>query len=889
MSSSAPPEPNGPDERATAEDGPADDAAQPPRSRLRRTAVGVSVLVVLALVAGVTFTFVTVRKPLPEVTGTQTVPGLSGDVTVHRDDQGVPQVYASDAEDLFTAQGYLDAQDRFFQMDYRRHVTAGRLAELVGDVPEAIDADRTVRTFGWREVAEQEWDLVSPETRSYLQAYSQGVNAYLADRGPDDLGVEYTVLGTRVAVADPDPWDPVDSLAWLKAMAWDLRGNYDDELDRALAYSTLEDVDMVEELFPDFDQSGGEPILRKQDVARTASVRHDAVTQTAGAEVPYGTGLLDAAVASAEEALEAVPVLVGRGDGAGSNSWVVAGEHTASGSPILANDPHLSLEIPGVWSQVGLHCETVDDDCPFDVAGFSFAGFPGVVIGHNADLAWGLTNMGADVTDFFIERVRGDTWLRDAEGEEWATMTTRTETIRVNGGDPVELEVRSTDHGPVVSTVLDVDEVVDSPTEAGTGFGEYAVSLSWTALEPGRTADAIFAMATASDASDVQDAAALFDVPAQNIVFATTDGHIGYQAPGRVPVRHRVAGPVPSDGTWPRPGWDPRYAWQGYVDPADMPRALDPESGYVVAANQAVLPTGTEPYLSSDWDPGFRSGRISALLDAQIATGRPFTVEDMSTIQLDDWSPFAAELVPVLLDLDIDDAYDAAGQELLAGWDYSTDVDSAPAAYFSAVWRNLLSATFWDDLPASMAPSGGARWLVVVQDMLQRPDDPFWDDRSTVNVVETRDEVLTQALVTARRDLTVELSKDPDDWDWGSVHQLSLQHPVLGGSDVPALLRDFVNPRPVALPGGSSIVNATSWDASTGSFAVTTGPSMRMVVDLGDLDGSTWVAAGGVSGHPASSHYEDQLAAWADGETFRFPFSRAAVESSAADTATLTP
>ncbi|WP_370375398.1 penicillin acylase family protein [Isoptericola sp. b515] len=885
MSASTDPVTHESDPPRSGDEPPEDDAAPPRRSRLRRTAVGIAVLVVLAVVATVTFTVVTARRPLPDHAATEQVPGLSGEVTVQRDAQGVPHVYASTAEDLFAAQGFLHAQDRFFEMDYRRHVTSGRLAELVGDVPAAIDADKVIRTFGWRDVAEEEWNLISPESRSYLQAYAQGVNAYLADRAPEDLAVEYTVLGVTVDVADPDPWDPVDSLAWLKAMAWDLRGNYDDELARAKAYSTLEDVELVDELFPAYAAAGNTPILAEEDLRASDA---DTVARTS-TELPWGTEALDAAIESATAALDSVPVLVGRGEASGSNSWVVSGDLTASGEPLLANDPHLSLGAPGIWSQVSLHCEQVDDSCPFDVSGFSFAGFPGVIIGHNGDLAWGLTNLGADVTDFFVERVRNDTWLRDADAEEWVDMESRTETIRVNGGDPVELPVRSTEHGPVVSDVLDVGAVVGSPTEDGTEFGEYAVSLAWTALEPGRTADAVFALGVASDAADVTEAAALFDVPAQNIVFATTDGHIGYQAPGRVPMRRDVDGPVPSDGTWPRPGWDPRFDWTGYVDPADMPRALDPEEGFIVAANQAVLPDGVGPELGKDWDHGFRSERIRTLLTEQISAGRQFTVEDMNEIMLDDWSPFAAALVPVLLEMEIDDPYDAAGQELLAGWDYRTDADSAAAAYFNAVWRNLLSATFWDDLPADALPSGGSRWLVVVRDMLERPDDPFWDDRSTLNVLETRDELLTRALVTARHDLTVELSKDPGDWSWGALHELSLEHPVLGGPDVPGVVRDYVNPGAVEMAGGSSIVNATGWDASTGSFAVQTGPSMRMVVDLADLDASTWVTVTGTSGHPASPHYDDQLSAWAAGETFAWPFSREAVEESAEDTATLVP
>lgn len=863
------------------------------RSRLRRLVVGISLVVVLVLVAATAFTTVIVRRPLPQTSGSLQLAGLTGDVRVVRNDQGVPQIYADDVEDLFRAQGFVAAQDRFFEMDYRRHVTAGRLAELVGNVPEAIKADKVVRTFGWRRVAEQELELISPETRQHLDAYAEGVNAYIASRTPEQLAVEYTVLGASVDVEKPEPWDAVDSLAWLKAMAWDLRGNYDDELQRALAFSTLEDVASVNQLFPTYATGGNATILEPGDLEGDATA--GAVASTGGAApasattatAPSRTPALDAALASARNALAAVPVLVGRGEGTGSNSWVVSGDHTESGKPMLANDPHLSLAAPSIWSQVGLHCNNVGSDCPFDVAGFSFAGFPGVIIGHNGDLAWGLTNMGADVTDFFIERLRDDTYQR---GDEWVPLDTRTETIRVNGSAAIDLKVRSTVHGPIVSDVLDVDPVVDAPTEQGTLLGTYGVSLAWTALTPGRTADAVFAFDTAKNADDIRAAGAMFDVPAQNIVFATADGHIGYQAPGRIPVRASVPGaPVPSDGSWPRDGRDPRFDWQGWVPAEQMPRALDPASGFIVAANQAVLPDGTGPFLTNDWDYGFRSERIRTLIQNQIDSGRKFTVQDFNRIQNDDWSPYAQVLLPALLDVQLADEHDAAGQQLLHGWDGRMDADSAAAAYFAAVWRNLLQETFWDDLPEDMRPDGGSKWLVVVRDMLDKPDNPFWDDRSTLNVTESRDEVLTQAMVSARRDLTVEMAKNPADWKWGTLHQLRLEHPVLGGSSIPAPVRMLMNPSAISMPGSSSVVNATGWDAGTGSFAVKTGPSMRMVVDLGNLDAATWVVVTGTSGHPGSPHYTDQIRAWAEGRTFPFPFSREAVAAESSDVLTLTP
>lgn len=856
----------------------------PSRRVLRAALIVVASLLVVVLVGVGTLSVVLVRRPFPTVDGELEVPGLSSDVTVRRDAQGVPTIEADDPVDLFRAQGYVHAQDRFFEMDYRRHVTAGRLSELVGPDEAALEADKVTRTLGWRRVAEQEWHLLSQTTRDYLQAYADGVNAYLKDRDPSEIAVEYTVLGLRVDVDAPEPWDPVDSLAWLKAMAWDLRGNYDEELDRALTYASVQDVGRVEQLFPDYPQDLHAPILSAADLT---SGGQPTVVPTAA---ETGGGVTDvvwqASLRSAQSALDAVPHLLGDSDAIGSNSWVVSGAYTASGAPLLANDPHLSVSSPGTWTQVGLHCREVDDACPFDVSGFSFAGFPGVIIGHNDQLAWGLTNLGADVTDFFLERIVGDEVLVDGERRP---VSRRTETIKVNGGDDVQLDVVETSHGPIVSDVLDLADVTRSPVADDAPLGRYAVALSWTALTPGRTADAVFALDTAHSAPEVATAAALFEVPSQNIVYATVDGHIGYQAPGRIPIRAQVDGPVPSDGTWPRPGWDSAYDWQGYVDAADMPAALDPPEGFIVAANQAVTPAGTGPALTSDWDYGYRSQRIRDTIAGLVAAGTPIDAEAMSALQNDVHDPLADVLVDHLLAVDIDGAFDADGQDLLRTWDRDADADSPAAMYLAEVWRTLLDRTFADDLPAGMAPTGGSRWLEVVRELLDQPDSPWWDDRSTVGVVEGRDEILAQALVSARRELTVEQGRNPAKWQWGRLHTVDPQHPVLGGDDVPALVRRLVNPGAVAVGGGTSIVDAMAWDAGSGSFGVTSAPSMRMVVDLGNLDASTWVAQTGVSGHPGSAHYADQLGPWSRGETFAWPFSAGAVEDASRDELRLVP
>ncbi|WP_028050809.1 penicillin acylase family protein [Cellulomonas sp. URHD0024] len=849
----------------------------PRRHLVRLSVVTLAVVLVVVLVGVLVTGFVVVRRPLPEVAGTLELPGLGSDVTVTRDGRGVPTITAQSSKDLFMAQGYVAAQDRFFEMDYRRHVTSGRLAELVGNVKDAIDADKVTRTLGWRRVAEQEWKAATPATRAALQAYADGVNAYLDGKPKGAIAVEYTILDLQLDIRDPQKWDPVDSLAWLKAMAWDLRGNYDDELGRADAYSTIGDVGRVDELYPTYPQEMNAPILDRADLPST-------VTDAAAlAPLDLSQGELQRAVASARKALDAVPHLVGQGEGVGSNSWVVSGALTASGEPLLANDPHLGISAPGVWAQVGLRCADVSRACPFDVSGFSFAGIPGVVIGHTPHLAWGLTNLGADVSDFFLEDVTGSTTKVDGGT---APISERTEIIAVNGGDLIRLPVRETVHGPIVSDVLDVATVAAAPApKEGRTF---EVALAWTALQPTRTMEALLAMDVAADAGDIQSAAALLDVPSQNIVFATTDGHIGYQAPGRIPIRADVVGgPVPSDGTWPRPGWDSAYDWQGFVDPADMPRTLDPVDGFVVTANNAVTPQGVGPFLTKDWDYGYRAQRIREQIQA--AKDHKLTVADMSRLQLDQHNPYADVLVPVLLQQHIASAFDREGQDLLRSWDRAQSGDSAAAAYFAAVWADVLRSAFADDLPEGSGPVGGSRWLEVVRGLLDQPTSPWWDDKRTAGVVEGRDEVLTRAMVSARRQLTAQLGRDTSQWRWGDLHKAAPEHLVLGGPSVPGLVRSMVNPSALGVGGGSSIVDATSWDASSGSFGVTSAPSMRMVVDLSDLDSSTWVTLTGTSGHPGSVHYADQFGPWSRGETFAWPFSAAATQADAHDELTLVP
>ncbi|MBM6402131.1 penicillin acylase family protein [Phycicoccus sonneratiae] len=872
----------------------------------RRVLLGLIAFVVVAALVGGVVVVRAVRDSLPTHSGEATLPGLSAAVTVKRDGSGIPHIYGDSVTDLARAQGYVHAQERFFEMDLRRHITAGRLSELVGSA--GVETDKVVRTMGWRRVAEEELPTLEPETRQLLQAYADGVNRYLRGRSPGQVSAEYTVLGLQLPLGDIEDWTPVDSLAWLKAMAWDLRGDYTDELARARLSGRMSRA-QINAAYPAYDSAAHPPILSDAEWAPGRTAPGAGVTTNPSAVPPALTAAdedvvaetttpgAQAAYAAVDRALAAVPQLVGHGDGVGSNSWVLSGQHTASGRPLLANDPHLGVGQPGIWIQNSLHCRTVSAECPLDVSGFSFAGVPGVIIGHNADIAWGFTNLGPDVSDFYLERIVGQTYLRDGE---WEQVTTREETIKVAGGADQRITVRATTHGPIMSDVLSSarEAGARAPTQQeGDENQDYAVSLAWTGLTPSRTADAIIGLNKARTFEQFREAARSFAVPAQNLLYADRAGHIGYQAPGQIPVRRAaIAKSVP--GYWPAPGWDSSYDWTGWVPFEDLPWAFDPPDGVIVAANQEVTSSRT-PFLTSEWDHGWRSTRIAE----RLASLEKATPADMASVQMDDTDLFAKVLVPALLAVPLEGPTGEADQQdlldftedardLLRGWNFSTpasDSDaSAAAAYYNAVWRNLCELLFDDELPADMKADGGDRWRAAVQALLKDPQSEWWDDKLTPNVTEGRDEILRQALVQARLELTKELGKDPQEWDWGKLHRITLEHKVLGGDSVPGPVRWLFNEGPYDMPGGSAIVNANGWDASQG-YEVDWGPSMRMVVDLSDLDGSTWVNQTGVSGHATDDHYADQISDWVAGRQRPWPFSAAAVDDTDPDVMTLRP
>jgi penicillin amidase len=448
----------------------------------------------------------------------------------------------------------------------------------------------------------------------------------------------------------------------------------------------------------------------------------------------------------------------------------------------------------------------------------------------------------------------------------------------------VDLTVRSTRHGPIVTDLNSAYRTIAEHEAAALGrpAPEHQLSLQWTALTPGPTPSAIFAFNVARDWPSFRAAAASFQVPSQNLLYADVDGNIGYQAPGAVPIR------ASEEGTMPVPGWTSRYGWVGSIPYDELPSVLNPPRGYIVTANNAAVGPEFPQLITRDWDAGYRAKQIDVRLQRLLSAEKKVTAAEMRAIQADTYDANAATLAPLIIAIG-NRADPASGMakaaRLLTGWDYGDDADSAAAAYFAVFWKNLLADAFGRKLPASAPPDGGDRWFRVVQTLVSEPGSEWWTD-STLGVA-GRDDMIEHAGNAAWKEAVQRLGGDPSSWRWGSLHTLELTNASFGTSGI-APVEWLFNRGPYRVGGGSSIVNATGWDASAG-YEVGHVPSMRMVIDLADFDRSTWVNLTGASGHAFDPHYADQTALWVRGQTRPWPFTPAASREAATQTLRLTP
>lgn len=798
---------------------------------LKKALLGILVfLVVLALVLGGGGVYL-VRRNFPQTSGTLVVPGLQAKVRVLRDQWGIPHIYAQNNHDLFFAQGYVHAQDRMWQMEFWRRIGMGRLAEILGK--SALESDKFLRTVGFARVAEEELRRMDSTTRDILQAYADGVTAYIQQR-KGRLGIEFTLLGLTGAKFEPEPWSPTHSLTWAKVMAYDLGGNMDSEIMRALLLKKFGE-DAVQQLLPAYRPD------------------HPVIVPTGVAWQDVDTSLL--------AVLDEVNRYTGREVlGTGSNNWVIAGSKTTTGAPLLANDPHLSIQMPSIWYEIGLH------GGDFDVVGASFPGAPGVIIGHNRSIAWGVTNLGPDCQDLFVEKINPNNPNQYEFQGQWRDMQVIEEEIRVAGrSEPVRLTVRITHHGPIVDDVM-------GPLPTGT-------ALRWTALEPNTLFQAVVKLDLARNWDEFRNALREWDIAAQNFVYADVQGNIGYQSTGKWPIRAK------GDGLMPVPGHTGEYEWLGYVPFEEMPYLFNPAQGFVVTANHAVVDEKYPYLVSLEWSSGYRAARITEMIQAKAT----LSAQDIQAMHADTLSLGAKEVLPYFLSLKPQAQELRQALEILRGWDYRFDKDSAGAAIFGAALLHLVRDTYLDEMGASIFKQYFASSSMTTVALIKGLEDatwPWFDDKRTAQV-ETRDDILLRALKHAVDDLTKRLGPDMPRWKWGSVHTAIFRNQSLGKSGI-APIEALLNRGPVPVNGAGEVVNNTPFNIMR-PYEVSVLPSYRQIVDLADWTRSQSMHTTGQSGHTSHKHYADMILHWRDVAYHPMLWTPEQVEQAAVDTLILKP
>lgn len=794
---------------------------------LGRILLALLALVLLAAVAG----FLILRSSLPQVEGQLAVAGLQGPVTVVRDADGVAHINADSISDAYRALGFVHAQDRLWQMEFQRLVAAGRLSEAVGE--PGLDTDIFLRTIGVAQAAENAWaNLDDAEMRRWLEAYTAGVNSYLESRS-GVLPPEFLLLGH-----EPEPFTPVDIIGWGKMMAWDLAGNWDRELLRA-RLMTLLDEQEVRNLYPQWpgdmhvtiEGSWSDPEGPASPVSGDTEEPGEAEPEEL--PLPPGQAATPDILAQFDLAAVAAAFRPRLSYDAGSNAWVLAGEHTASGMPLLANDPHLGMSAPSLWYLVHIQAPGLD------VMGGSLPGTPAVLLGRNADIAWGLTNTGTDVQDLFIEQLSPTDDGAYLTEDGYVDFTVRTEVIRVKGQEDVVLEVRESRHGPVVSDIAgDFGEIAE------LDGNRYVLTLRWSALdETDGTVGAVVRLNQATDWESFNAALEGFANPQQNIMYADMEGNVGFLAPGRVPVRPQ------GDGFAPVPGWTGEYSWTGYVPFAELPRSYNPPGGRIINANQQVTPADYPHLLTLDWTVPYRADRIIELLDSL----ERHNVRSSMRIQTDEVSLYARELAGELLQLDLRDARLQELQAELFGWTGEMASDAVAPLIIAAWQREFLPLALGSRLGGHFAAWAGHRPVVILE-LLRGPD-------SACEPVGC-EELALRAFEQAADWLESQLGPDVSGWHWGRLHRLEQEHAVLGGSPLAALANLGIE-----TGGGTYTVNAARYDlmGTDAPFRQTEGPGYRTVMDLGDPDSSVFMQSTGQSGNLLSPHYRDLQAPWRDG------------------------
>lgn len=779
--------------------------------------------VVMPLLMVIIFSAFYLFKSLPADTGELAIQGIKASTVLSRDKQGVTHIHGSTDTDAFFALGYAHAQDRLWQLEVQKRTAQGRLSEIFGK--ESVSQDIWFRTLGLYQSASKSWDSLSPEAQTALQSYAAGINAWLESKPV--LPLEFLLLDI-----EPELWHVHDSLAWIKVFALNLSDSYRQEITRFLATQMLTE----EQLATVFHTYPSDAPVTVMDLSRKNK--------------QYGRGLIQ--LLALQKSLEDELKIGGRF--VGSNAWVVSAKYSEEGQTILANDPHLGLQIPSLWYAASLKGNRLD------VSGMTLVGLPIVIFGRNQNIAWGGTAMMTDSQDLYFERINPDNPSHYLTNEGWKSFEVRQEKIGVRADfpsslraalKPVEIDVRTTIRGPVISDVVNV-------------FSQ-PVSLEWTALSnQDTTFEGFYRLNYANNWNSFNAALSLHVSPNLNMLFSDKSGNIGYLGIGSIPIRKKGTGSVPV------PGWNSDYGWSGFVSADEWPQVFNPSQGYIVNANNKVVDEHYPYFISHNWAPPARATRITQLLEEKIASGSAFSLADMGRIQADTLNLPAQKLIPVLTALTPQNEKQRQAINYLSKWNGDMRRDSNAASIFTVWMRFLRQSLFADELTGQWGKLQEKNLLTSVSNGVTLENIHFaltsssdnWCDNILSQEIESCEFILLESLDESIRQLTKLQGSDLSEWSWGDIHGTAYHHLPFSRMK----LLDEIFERKISNGGDNNTVNvsSSSFDQSEG-YLQTFGAGFRQIIGLnGQQTKHLLMNSTGQSGNVLSSHYDDMVIPFRD-------------------------
>ena len=752
-----------------------------------------------------------IDHPLPQYAGEKTLPGLKANVDIYTDPYGVPHVFAKNEDDLFFTAGYIAASERLFQLSTVALSVRGELASALGD--DLLGSDIYLRTWRIHATAKKMVNAMAPDNRRIFEFFCKGINSRI-DEVKNDPPIEFKILGI-----DPPYWDPSIVAGYARMMAHEMQGAWEPEIVYGAVASYFGEEKLAE-LIPGY--SANLPIIAGDTLNYLKPVFDEIIKQEFALRDLFGKHNADV----------------------GSNNWVVSGKLTASGKPLLANDPHLAYTQPPRWFEIHLKGGR------FDVSGTCIAGIPIPVIGQNSKVAWGFTNSMVDDVDFFVETINPSNPNEYKSDDKWLPMEIVEENIPLKNGSDTTITIRMTHHGPIIS---DIHGLLTQKN--------IAMSMSWTGHWVTTEMDAWVTLNTMENWDDFSAGVELFGVPGQNIVYADVEGNIGWRPAVFVPIRKDGFSMIP------RPGHDSSYDWKGKVPYDEMPYLYNPDKGFISTANNKTIDNSFPYYISGLWADPSRAEQIQRRLNAI----ENMTVDDMKSIQLDHTSPFAQEVIPYIWSTETGEEIGnlKRAYEFLKKWNGVESVDSEAALVFHATMRNLVLNIYGDELALLgdnyLEAYTGLKYLVhrKLREVLKTGESSWIDNITTPNHVETLNEIVTKSVVDAVEELEYTYGVNVSNWKWGDAHTLTHPHML---SDVKILNWLFnLNVGPFRSGGSDKTPNAGGYSFNE-PYLQTAGASMRRIVDFSNMNETQFILPTGQSGIPSSPHYRDQAEMYHSGE-----------------------